>query len=148
MKKIIYIAGLGHSGSTVLDMSLGSHRSITGLGEIYVSINNRNPEKLYKNSTCSCGEKAESCVFWKRVKDISFSYKSTKEKYIKLIEVFNETFGNEVILVDSSKNSYPYLKYLNENFDLRLVYISRDFRSWSYARHVRTGKPLFYLFRR
>ena len=31
---IIYIAGIGHSGSTLLDVLLGSHPDICGVGEI------------------------------------------------------------------------------------------------------------------
>lgn len=34
MSKIIYIAGTGYCGSTVLEMCLGSHPKITNFGEI------------------------------------------------------------------------------------------------------------------
>lgn len=51
-----------------------------------------------------------------------------------------------MILLDSSKNSYPYLKILNDSFDLRVIYLTRDYRSWSYSRFSRVKKPLFFLF--
>ena len=54
MKKIVYIAGLGHSGSTILDMALGAHLNIIGLGEIYAVINHRKYSKLFEFSSCSC----------------------------------------------------------------------------------------------
>lgn len=63
MKKIIYIAGLGHSGSTILDMALGSHPNIIGLGEIYAVFNSKNYKNLFEKSTCSCGEKGKDCSF-------------------------------------------------------------------------------------
>ena len=33
MREIIYIAGYGRSGSTILDVSLGQHDDIMGMGE-------------------------------------------------------------------------------------------------------------------
>ena len=33
MREIIYIAGYGRSGSTILDISLGQHDDIMGMGE-------------------------------------------------------------------------------------------------------------------
>ena len=146
LKKIVYIAGLGHSGSTILDMALGAHPNITGLGEVYAVFNKTNYSDLFKNSTCSCGEKGDNCSFWKNAKKISIKNLSTEEKYLQLIELFSQKYGDDMILVDSSKNSYPYLKLLNERFDLRIIYLTRDYRSWIYSRYTRIKKPLLYLF--
>ncbi len=148
MKKIVYIAGLGHSGSTILDMALGSHPNMIGLGEIYAVFNSKNYNNLFENSTCSCGEKGKDCSFWKNARDLSESNTSSEEKYLQLIELFSEKYGDEMILVDSSKNSYPYLKLLDKKFDLRIIYLTRDYRSWSYSRFSRVKNPLFYLFMR
>jgi len=145
LKKIIYIAGLGHSGSTVLDMALGAHPEIVGLGEIYAVLNHKDHLNLFEKSTCSCGKKGNDCDFWKEAKDIATSNELNEEKYLKLIDLFDRLYNNNLILVDSSKNSYPYLKMLNAKFDLRILYLSRDFRSWSYSRSSRTRKPLVYL---
>ncbi|MCF6185033.1 MAG: sulfotransferase [Bacteroidales bacterium] len=145
MKKVIYIAGLGHSGSTILDMALGCHSKIVGLGEIYAVFNKKNPDALFKNSTCSCGEKGKDCDFWKDLQEISSSENSTKKKYKKLISVFTKKYGKDMILLDSSKNSYPYLKFLNKKYDLRVIYLTRDFRNWTYSRFERTGKPMIFL---
>ena len=51
-QKILYIAGLGHSGSTILDLSLGSHPDITGLGEIYTLLDSERRKNHYV-SYCS-----------------------------------------------------------------------------------------------
>ncbi|NPA68765.1 MAG: sulfotransferase [Chlorobi bacterium] len=148
MKKIIYIAGLGHSGSTILDMALGCHPEIVGLGEIYAVFNKKNQKALFEESTCSCGKKGVDCDFWKNLRKISSSDKTVEEKYRLLIDVFNEKYGNEMILLDSSKNSYPYLQFLNKEYDLRVIYLTRDYRSWVYSRFTRTRKPmLFFIFR-
>ena len=145
MKKIVYIAGLGHSGSTILDMALGAHPNILGLGEIYAVFNNSNHSILFNNSTCSCGKKAKDCTFWKDAEEISKKDNIIEEKYLKLIELFSQKYGEDMILVDSSKNSYPYLKLLNEKFDLKIIYLTRDYRSWIYSRFTRIRKPLFLL---
>jgi len=55
MAKVIYIAGLGHSGSTILDMSLGTLPGVVGLGELKTLIDNQSRERHY-SSLCSCGK--------------------------------------------------------------------------------------------
>ena len=52
---IIYIAGLYHSGTTLIDQYLGSENNIVGLGEVFKFIND-GPE--YK---CTCGKKSKDC---------------------------------------------------------------------------------------
>lgn len=64
-KTLVYIAGSGHSGSTLLDLILGGHDRIAALGEIhrlYVSANKDTPAHR-----CVCGEPVRGCSFWSRV---------------------------------------------------------------------------------
>lgn len=124
-------------------MALGAHPNMTGLGEIYAVIKNRNHKNLFENSTCSCGKKGAECPFWKQVREIAESNKSVEIKYLQTLSVFYETFGEETILIDSSKNSYNYLKKLDTEYDLQIVYLTRDFRSWSYSRFIANKKPIF-----
>jgi len=145
LKKIVYIAGLGHSGSTILDMAFANPK-IIGLGEIYAVFNSNNSQDLFENSTCSCGKKGADCSFWKDIRTLSEGNLPTEEKYLQLIEIFSEKYGDDMILVDSSKNSYPYLNMLNEKFDLRIIYLTRDYRSWAYSRFSRVKSLLFVLF--
>jgi len=58
----LYICGAGHSGSTLLDMLLGSHSRIASLGEI-INL----PMDLATNSTCTCGQKVRECGLWSAV---------------------------------------------------------------------------------
>jgi hypothetical protein len=58
----LYICGAGHSGSTLLDMLLGSHSRIASLGEI-INL----PMDLTTNSTCTCGQKVRDCDLWSAV---------------------------------------------------------------------------------
>lgn len=140
MAKIIYICGLGHSGSTILDLALGSHPRITGLGELAPIVREEDRSRHFR-SGCSCGEKARSCSFWKEAENKLERQGTATEKYERIIKYFTKKYGDEHILVDSSKNSYSYLSYLHSNHDLSVIYITRDFRSWAYSRHLMTGLP-------
>lgn len=61
--EILYIAGIGRSGSTVLGRILGGHRDHVPVGEL-MRICGRG---VVDNEFCSCGEPARSCEFWGEV---------------------------------------------------------------------------------
>ncbi len=145
--KVIYIAGLGHSGSTMLDMSLGTLPGVVGLGELK-SIMDEHSRNRHYTSVCSCGEKADDCVVWKEVPRLLEGKNDDPEKLEAVFDLLKRRFGTSLTVVDSSKNSYAYLKYLNETHDLYVIYLTRDVRSWSYSRHLATGKPVLYFFLR
>ena len=62
MVQCLYICGAGHSGSTLLDMLLGSHSRVASLGEI-----TNLPMDLATNSTCTCGQTVRDCELWSSV---------------------------------------------------------------------------------
>ncbi len=142
-KKVIYIAGLGHSGSTILDMSLGTLSGVVGLGELKTILDDHSRDIHYK-SICSCGKKASDCLIWKEVPQLLEGKSDDREKIDAIIKLLQVKFDDNCILTDSSKNSYAYLQYLNKKYDLRVIYLTRDVRSWSYSRHLSTGKPVIY----
>lgn len=60
--RYIYICSAGHSGSTLLDLLLGSHPRITSLGELsHLSKN------VALDTPCSCGTPVRACPFWRAV---------------------------------------------------------------------------------
>lgn len=59
---VVYIIGVGHSGSTLLDMVLGSHPDMFSLGEII-----HFPRSYDRNSTCACGKLVKQCDVWSQV---------------------------------------------------------------------------------
>lgn len=86
--KVIYIMGSGRSGSTVLDMALGSMPGTVSTGELanlYVKTD-------FDREYCSCGELLASCRFWGQVlaeqaKQPDFSperYASLQQRYERL----------------------------------------------------------------
>ena len=58
----LYICAAGHSGSTLLDLLLGSHSHVTSLGEI-----TQLPKNLSLNTVCTCGKPVRECRFWAEV---------------------------------------------------------------------------------
>jgi hypothetical protein len=66
MTEILYIAGYGRSGSTVLDAVLGAHPRLFGAGEL----TNLFEGWFRGEGVCSCGEAVYGgCPFWARVLD-------------------------------------------------------------------------------
>lgn len=139
--KVIYIAGLYHTGSTLMDLTLGNLPNVIGLGEIYKGLRGGFEEN------CSCGAKTKDCLFWgcidkaiRNQKDLDF-----QSKYDLVISTFKENFGEDCILVDSSK-CHPFeifskkdkrdmqgLNYLinMDEIELKVIHMVRDVRSWS-----------------
>ena len=61
--KVVYIAGYGRSGSTLLDNALGQHPSILGAGELSALARH-----VWDNDEfCACRAKVGTCPLWKRV---------------------------------------------------------------------------------
>ena len=64
--RVVYVAGSGHTGSTMLAMLLDSHPRIASVGEVAVkpAIRRRGD---YADQRCSCGESIARCAFWQDV---------------------------------------------------------------------------------
>jgi len=132
---IIYIAGYGRSGSTLLERILSSHEKIVGTGELTILLTLANN----KDFLCSCGEALGKCSFWAGVinhlgstyrnasKDRSLQLKfeafpaigryllghnsNEKDEYKKLIQKILNAICKELpdqlkYVVDSSKTSH------------------------------------------
>jgi len=56
----VFIASLGHSGSTLLDLMLGSHPRLVSLGEVHATI----ARAAEKQNVCTCGKAADDCPVW------------------------------------------------------------------------------------
>lgn len=61
--KVLYIAGMGRSGSTLLDRLLGSSPAITSVGELKYLWE----RGLLENQLCGCGIPFGACEFWQAV---------------------------------------------------------------------------------
>lgn len=144
--RIIYIVGIGHSGSTILDMALAVHPQIIGLGEIgpLLQMEGDALDRAFEKYYCSCGNRMKDCAFWSKTQDILKSNDNRKAKIEKVIQRFYQICGSDKIMLDSSKNTYKYLDTLHQNYDLRVIYLVRDFRSWLYSRFLRFRTSMLY----
>ena len=72
MVKVIFIASLSHSGSTLLDLMLNAHPEVASVGELKQLGRFARLEKPNRQLRCTCGaESLLSCKFWTRVSDLT-----------------------------------------------------------------------------
>lgn len=88
-KTVIYIAGYGRSGSTLLERVFNSHETIFGTGEL----NNFLDLIADGSSYCSCGEKIQECEFWSSVLQSLPGYSSTMAKFRDVRSSFDSITG-------------------------------------------------------
>ena len=62
--RILYIAGLGRSGSTILDRILGSQPGFHSGGELDMTWSHG----VLEDRLCSCGQPFSACTFWAQVR--------------------------------------------------------------------------------
>jgi len=110
---MVYVAGMGHSGSTVTGMLLGAKPGHFFIGE-YKRITHLEPLK-----TCKCGASPTLCDFWGDVRTYDWHH---------MIERASEvTDGNKDTLVDSSKDFYELRKrHIDPNLKVRVVHLIRS----------------------
>jgi hypothetical protein len=65
---LVFVGGIGRSGSTLLDRMLGRLPGVVSVGEL-VHIWERG---LAENNLCGCGARFRSCPFWRRVGEEAF----------------------------------------------------------------------------
>jgi len=149
--KVIYILSLGHSGSTLLDLILGSHSQIESVGEImafgkYWKSFSDNSLKLEEKDCCTCGYHVNECDYWSKVRyemeanceelGIVPSFNSKEEinenTYCLLKAVLK--ISGKKIVCDSSKNLLRLKNYLkSELFEVFILHLVRDSRAVAYS---------------
>jgi len=80
--RLVYIAGVARSGSTVLDSILGNHPLIQSVGELARLASDGWVQNFY----CSCGKPSQECPFWVAVHEAwcSLNGSVTIQEYIKI----------------------------------------------------------------
>jgi hypothetical protein len=125
----VFIASLGHSGSTLLDLMLGSHPRLVSLGEVHATI----ARAAEKQNVCTCGKAAEECPIWGPV--LAATRQDPRRPYGELDALVQERVravcGDGVAPVDSSKH-VPALAALPDERRraLRVVFLVKDVRSF------------------
>ncbi len=73
--RVLYVGGLGRSGSTLLDRMLGELPGVTSAGEL-VHLWQRG---VVEDQLCACGERFSECPFWTKVGYEAFGGWDTRE---------------------------------------------------------------------
>ncbi len=156
-KSIIYIAGEGHSGSTLLDIILGTPKNAFSAGELMFL-----PQKgIINNEYCSCNKRVHECTIWHKViEEWTTKRKLSLEHYIKIqnnlssnkklihtyrllqkptkdvssflqdtISLYEIIFSttNSDVIIDSSKNPNRILILQKLGFDVTVIHLTRKF---------------------
>jgi hypothetical protein len=111
--KIFYILGLGHSGSTLTNHLLSSQPGFLALGEVAQFFSPQHMVNYTKRwggypdmALCSCGRSWGDCTFWGVLQDLNGlnTTLAPSEKYRILLESVGRRYGEQAVIVDSSKS--------------------------------------------
>ena len=146
-KHLVYIAGYGRSGSTMLDISLARKYNGISLGEIRYS-----KSHIDQNTRlCSCSKTFDVCPFWSQMIDSGSISRHSTIEYFSILESLrllwwgdlsnkiNEFYGQLFehsshcsVIIDSSKTGpgafirpYILLRSLRDQYQVHLVGIYR-----------------------
>jgi Sulfotransferase family len=137
--KVIYIAGSAHSGSTLLDLILGSHSRAESVGELkHLPTVMAGPT----NRRCACGLTISECSFWA---EVIFQLRAKLPRALGPgndgLVVDNELLVTEVlrlasrkIFVESTKTLSRFRTLSNtKSLDVYGVHIVRDGRAVAFS---------------
>ena len=145
--KYIYIVGLEHSGTTLLNELFARRPQVLGLGEVgnffspkhmgaYIDRWGKEPDARL----CSCGAAWERCSFWGEIIHLSGEYSDhvLADKYAELFDYTCKRFPQVRVIVDSSKSRYILEMLINnrnrfvlDEDALQILLAIKDIRSFT-----------------
>lgn len=139
--KIIYLAGSGHSGSTLLGRLLDQHPAIASIGSM------RGIESALKGETtmCSCGSAAEECPRWGEVLASvrkegggegdcrQAPGESWLDSTRRIVATFLEVSGASFLCEATHEKERPWLYARSDIGQLYVVHLVRDPRGVAYS---------------
>lgn len=141
---LLLIRGLGHSGSTILDLALGAHPQVIGLGEAVRVLDRPRPGEERKGPQqlrgalrferhCTCGALAGDCPVWGPVLAWLPAHddRPLAEKFNRLIQLLSS--ASPRWLVESFQADEQLLEAQALGRPLRVIQLTRDVRSWVHS---------------
>lgn len=111
--KIIYILSLAHSGSTLLDLFIGSAKEVFSLGELGYY-----PEAINglfgEDHLCSCGSLFKECAFWSNInakKYKIYNYSKIKD-FVDLKKLLIKSFYSKYKIEVNRDETVNFLKHV------------------------------------
>ena len=145
-QRLLLIRGLGHSGTTILDLALGAHPSIVGLGEAVRILERPRPDEAQRGPaqlrgalryerSCTCGKLAADCPVWGPLLEWLPAHDDwpLKAKLKHLLATLPSVEPSSWV-VDSFQDD-RILPFCNDSdFEIRVIHLTRDVRSWVHSR--------------
>ena len=140
---LLLIRGLGHSGSTLLDLLLGAHPSVVGLGEASRVLLSSSADEFagYQlndwrseyTKPCTCGSMVDECELWSRFflnwpnrREASF-----EDQFFRLISPISSQSIDWI--VESYQSDERLLEVQHSMQPVRVIHLTRDVRSWIHS---------------
>jgi hypothetical protein len=147
--KVVFIASLSHSGSTLLDLMLNAHPKIISVGEVKQLGRFARLEKIGRRRRCTCGAASVyDCAFWSAVgaltksggrhlKELNVEDYTDRETFdpdnALLFKAISEASGKDYV-VDSSKHPSRLMLLLeNREIDVFPVFLLRNPKGQIYS---------------
>ena len=133
-RRVIYVAGLGHSGSTLLDLLLGTGRKAVSLGQIWTVL--REDPLKSRARVCTCGAEAPDCPLWGPILQrlgAAAGALSEAERYRIVLARVKDLYGPQMAIVDSSKQVANFAILSKELPELQLLVLHniKDVRAFT-----------------
>jgi hypothetical protein len=150
---VLYIAGGGHSGSTILSIVLGISKHIFTAGEVKFYGEHTNDELeiwKYIENICMCGRKSKECPFWTVVearagRDLDiFHYMTFPQKITTLFDIllpFRHT--KKTHAADDDQKLFQVMLDVAHNTKPEATYILDASKSVARLKHLRSHPGYF-----
>ena len=156
MNKLLLIRGLGHSGTTILDLALGAHPQMVGLGEAARILARPSPSDAHRGPAqlrgalrfkrrCTCGEVAAECPVWGPVLAWLPEHDHCSLA-VKMQRLIHSLEGAQALdssatswVIDSYQGDFTLPFEQDSDLDIRVIHLTRDLRSWVNSR-ARSGR--------
>ena len=144
--KLLLIRGLGHSGTTMLDLALGAHPQIIGLGEAARILATPQPGDEHRGPSqlrgahrferrCTCGVVAAECPIWgPQLEWLRLHDQAPMQEKVQRLLMHSPHAGEAVWHVDSYQDDLEMTRLPEAMFDIRIIHLVRDVRSWVHSR--------------
>ena len=154
--RVVYVASVTHSGSTLVDLVLGSHSQLQSLGELKVLARSKR-EKLDRvlADRCTCGASNKAaCGFWRGVEDrlqasiggglrdldLDASDETTFVAHNEALFRAAVQVGGTPWIIDSSKSPRRLRRLIRSGaFDVRPLHLTRSPYGVTYS-HIKKGR--------
>ena len=119
MKKIVFVVGSPHSGTTWLGLVLGAHKNAFPVGEFFrITRDYANMAAHKANFEMPCALCKGSCKFWKKVRKL--------QDFDKMYEYVFEYSGADIIVDSSKKVEYVDAVIASSKYEVKIVFIDRN----------------------